>query len=1090
MTVKSGSKITAGYEPIAGYVLEEIIGRGGYGEVWRASSPGGLNKAVKFVYGNRSDERAAQELKSLERIKAIQHPFILSLERFDIVNDRLVIITELAECSLEDLYNEYRGKGSCGIPRKSLLPHIADTADALDYLHQLYKLQHLDIKPANLLMIGGRIKLADFGLLKDLHDVDVSRVGGLTPIYAPPELFDGRPSIHSDQYSLAVMYQELLTGTRPFGGRTIAQLATQHVYNAPNLTPLPPSDRGVVARALEKSPDRRFANCSEFVDALKGGASPSIVTQKVAQDKALQVKDLPEIKSTKKHSQAKGAHRALVVGIGGTGAECVSLLRSRIANLRSLSPLAMHSVVIDTDHRSVYEVHEELESDFLAWHQNLVTPLKTSVQYRDQGTEHLKSLSRRWIYNIPKSGMTEGMRPLGRLALIDHAARVTEVLTEATRSIAAESDDVPSVYVVGSIAGGTGSGMFADVACLLRNLLDENSLHETEILPLLATTRLQGDPKRPLALHNTMAAVEEIRHFCKLENGYPGDEGASWKSVPATRSPLANAYLFAESQVHGSHRPIESIVNYLWADSTFAGQYLADARQVAVEGNTSRANMPTLRSVGVIDLEGNDNDYVEELTNAVVSRLLRHWLGSPKQSARQAEQVFQRIVRRSKLTAAEFHENELLNIGPTPGHRRALLLSKLRTLPAQVLEDEHFSELAIQDLAASLMPETRQDVGEVDAILDKVSKEVLVKLVDRTLDLAAVARIVEVLRLNASRMCSDLEALIEQLGKRSPKLVMRQQLADQQRQSQELDVVDRMRPSESPELKLCCARAQILVEELAARSALEKATELQKRTAVYLEDVSDAAKVLAKSIRTLQPGSLATIASKYSIKTDAILKSAHDTCAHAWLIKLVQSDGANMHEEQLLDNIVRAVSPIVAFHVDEAKKVAEKNATLNAVEEFETDSIQIDLSDSTIRKSTTHVSYRSQSAESLGTVCLDDQALSRDEVEELTLAESIAAVRPALLDCGGLQRLILVASSETELQSLTKEVAAESKAKFAATILKSSTPMLIHEAQQIKTDQVIRLLRAVSGGDERISKKLLTRSDVDWCLEPLQKPNQ
>ena len=123
MTTKSTNNISAGYEPIQGYVLVEIIGRGGYGEVWRAVAPGGINKAVKIVYGNLDDERAEQELKSLERIKTIQHPFILTLERFDLVNNQLVIITEFAEGSLEDLFKEHTDRGSCGIPRKKLLSH-------------------------------------------------------------------------------------------------------------------------------------------------------------------------------------------------------------------------------------------------------------------------------------------------------------------------------------------------------------------------------------------------------------------------------------------------------------------------------------------------------------------------------------------------------------------------------------------------------------------------------------------------------------------------------------------------------------------------------------------------------------------------------------------------------------------------------------------------------------------------------------------------------------------------------------------------------------------------------------------------------
>ena len=70
---------------------------------------------------------------------------------------------------------------------------MSDAADALDYMRQTFSLQHLDIKPENLLILSGRVKVADFGLVKDIQDVTVSLVGGLTPIYAAPEVFAGPP---------------------------------------------------------------------------------------------------------------------------------------------------------------------------------------------------------------------------------------------------------------------------------------------------------------------------------------------------------------------------------------------------------------------------------------------------------------------------------------------------------------------------------------------------------------------------------------------------------------------------------------------------------------------------------------------------------------------------------------------------------------------------------------------------------------------------------------------------------------------------------------------------------------------------------
>ena len=185
---------------IIGYTLKERIGSGGFGEVWSAIAPGGILKAVKIVYGFHDEKRAQAELKALDRVKELRHPFLLSLERIEIYEGQLVVVTELADNSLADVYNQYAAKGEVGIPRDELVKHIRSAADALDYLSNKHGLQHLDIKPENLLMVSGHVKVADFGLIKDLQDASQSLMSGMTPAYAAPELFDGRPGRHSDQY--------------------------------------------------------------------------------------------------------------------------------------------------------------------------------------------------------------------------------------------------------------------------------------------------------------------------------------------------------------------------------------------------------------------------------------------------------------------------------------------------------------------------------------------------------------------------------------------------------------------------------------------------------------------------------------------------------------------------------------------------------------------------------------------------------------------------------------------------------------------------------------------------------------------------
>jgi hypothetical protein len=260
-------------EPISGYRLIEPIGSGGFGEVWKCEAPGGLYKAIKFVYGNlKSDDidgvRAEQENRALQRIREVRHAYILSLERIEEVGGELIIVMELADKSLHDVFVEYQATGSRGIPRDKLLRYMQEAAEALDWLNEKYNLQHLDVKPRNLFVVSDHVKVADFGLVKHLGGQSGIQ-SGVTPLYAPPETFNGKISPHSDQYSLAIVFQELLTGMRPYTGKNVRQLALQHLQGEPDLRSLSEAERPVVSRALAKEPENRYPSCVAFVRALR-----------------------------------------------------------------------------------------------------------------------------------------------------------------------------------------------------------------------------------------------------------------------------------------------------------------------------------------------------------------------------------------------------------------------------------------------------------------------------------------------------------------------------------------------------------------------------------------------------------------------------------------------------------------------------------------------------------------------------------------------------------------------------------------------------------------------------------------------------
>lgn len=662
MTTMCGSPLKAGFEPLPGYVLEKLIGTGGFGEVWQATAPGGMHKAIKFVSGSSGDSRAANERRSLERISSIRHPFLLTLERFEWIGDFLVVVTELADGSLEDDFNRHRRAGSCGVARKTLLRHLEEGAEALDYLHQQYSLQHLDIKPGNLLMVAGHVKVADFGLLKDLGAADRSVVGGLTPTYAPPELFDGRPSNHSDQYSLAVMYQEMLTGIRPFAGRTIAQLAAQHVHTAPNLDSLPPRDRVVVAKALEKDPEKRFSSCGEFISALEDAGQNRLdltpTPDETSSTAPVSVGDLPEVE--RPGGPALDETFALVVGLGGFGGDAMVQIAAQLNQHDFVKPPHVRGLLIDTDRCDIADTKErlyELSSSIeCSW---IHTPLRAPSDYRQIRTDRLRSISRRWIYNVPRSGATAGMRPLGRLALVDHGNTVVEKLRASIEQLAKESGAVrPKVYVVASLCGGTGGGMFIDVIHLLRRFLDDAGLADAEVLPMVAAGDLSPGGISPVTAMGVRACLAEIAHYLQPKNGYGGDAGAGFPEVPAARTPLSNLYVVAgNDRGHAGQAPIQTISEYVCLDMAEGRDVLGSARNQNIS-LTSEAMAPSMHSVGTISLQGNRQHEERQFYHLVTDHVLTDWLGDPTKTQDQVQTQVMNLVKRLDNQNADLESDQ------------------------------------------------------------------------------------------------------------------------------------------------------------------------------------------------------------------------------------------------------------------------------------------------------------------------------------------------------------------------------------------------------------------------------------------------
>jgi serine/threonine protein kinase len=254
---------------LPGYEITRLIGQGGSGKVYEAAAPGGFLKAVKVVRLDPHNPLTEREINGLRVVRQIRHPYLVSIDRLDIEPNRITLVMELAEGSLRDLFKKYENLGELGIPRDELLSLLVEAAEALDVLNIKYRLQHLDIKPENLFLIADHLKVGDYGLVRETGKSYIApESNAVTPSYAAPELFDGTMSAASDQYSLAVVFVEMLTGQLPFKTNNVRQLALFHLTRPPDLSMLSEHDRRVVQKAMSRNPADRYACCLDFMEAL------------------------------------------------------------------------------------------------------------------------------------------------------------------------------------------------------------------------------------------------------------------------------------------------------------------------------------------------------------------------------------------------------------------------------------------------------------------------------------------------------------------------------------------------------------------------------------------------------------------------------------------------------------------------------------------------------------------------------------------------------------------------------------------------------------------------------------------------------
>jgi serine/threonine-protein kinase len=281
---------------VGAYVIDYLCATGGFADVYRAHGPDGDVVALKILHRHlvQRARLVARFLQEAEALARLDHPNIVTVQRLGRLADgRPYFVMEwLGERTLRDFLRQHGPLSS-----SEVVSLVADVAAGLGEAHGA-GIVHRDLKSKNIMVpeTGGWVtaKLIDFGIAKLTEPerfglaglISTNTVVGTPTCMAPEQILGHRADARTDIYALGVLIYELLTGDPPFCGDSRVELEEMHL-NAPPprvsaVAPVPAALDDVVAKCLEKDPDRRYASAAECLAAVRAalaGGAPALLAQ-------------------------------------------------------------------------------------------------------------------------------------------------------------------------------------------------------------------------------------------------------------------------------------------------------------------------------------------------------------------------------------------------------------------------------------------------------------------------------------------------------------------------------------------------------------------------------------------------------------------------------------------------------------------------------------------------------------------------------------------------------------------------------------------------------------------------------------------
>jgi hypothetical protein len=390
-------------------------------------------------------------------------------------------------------------------------------------------------------------------------------------------------------------------------------------------------------------------------------------------------------------SQWRREQPTLYIAVGGMGIQALCRLRALTAPRDPEEPWneAAAAIALDTDRDDLREACSNRWKLPLTPDDTLHLPLRLPKSY-DNSREILGWVSRRWLYNIPRSLETRGYRPLGRVALVDNLPRVVALVEKKLERLAGllgaadaageERDRTLRIVLLAGTGGGTGAGTVMDLAYAAKSLATARDL-PIEIHGFLICSWLASNSASPLVAANSYALLTELSHATLGGNVGSVESGKQATRLESPEAPFDSVYLVptrARTPSGQAADGVDAIAKYLALEMTpDARTVIRTCRGSQTPREQAQGRSLAIKTLGVASLADERRELTNQLAIELADTVKRQWV-APDTKANW-EQLWRDEKQAANKASLDAAEDEKPGPAPTTGQESDMTPLALRS---------------------------------------------------------------------------------------------------------------------------------------------------------------------------------------------------------------------------------------------------------------------------------------------------------------------------------------------------------------------------------------------------------------------------